>query len=336
MAFDINGFIQAYYIQPILNHEGYNPVNTLTYALIALAAAFIIWGQFKKHKITVDREFFISTLPFILLGPTMRVVTDSIDTGVMQAHAGVSSGIIGSFYSFILSTHLYDYGFLTSSPGIYFVTAAILFASLFAQKFAERKFPSKSANLMRNVGIFLFLLHFLILLPMVSYPLYGLLIIALAGIIGFIARRFFSSALFARLSGSGLTQSHDGAINGGVGASNVAPDQAGSLAWLVVFAHSLDGAATFVTIDIFNRLEPACTLLGKCYGEQHVVSSFLGTFADTYLVFFAVKVIFSALVAFLVEKESQDRQEKTFIFLLLVVFGLAPGLRDLLRLATGA
>jgi len=301
MAFDLSSFVSQYYIQPIMSHEGYNPVNTVTYAAIALVAAYFVWGYFKSRNIKIDREFFISVLPFVLFGSTMRVLTDSIDTGVMQQH---TSGALGGIYSFVLSTHVYDYGFLTSSPGIYVVTSALLFLFLYLQtRFSQSAW---SKNLVRNAGCVLWVFHLLLLLPMVAYPLYPAIILALAGIV-WLGARYASQKL-----------------------------KLDPLASLVVFAHALDGAATFVTIDLFNRLEPACTVLGKCYFEQHVLSRFIGAFADTFFVFFAAKVVFASVVAYVIDREAQNEQEKIFVFLLVVIFGLAPGLRDLLRVATGA
>jgi len=297
MLEQISDFIQKYYIAPIIDHTGYNAVNTATYAVIALIAAYVIWTQFKKHKIKFDRGFFLAALPYILLGSTMRVVTDSIDTGVMQSHL---PGAFGWLYSFVIGLGIYNYGFVTSSPGIYIVTAGLLFLFLGLQV----KF--KKENLMRDAGLVLWLAHLLVLLPMFHYLQYFALILLVAGGLAYAAMRAFASM-----------KMHP-------------------LAWVVVAAHSLDGTATFVIMDIFNRLEPACTQFGRCYFEQHVLSNFLGSIADTFLVYLGVKVAFSALAAYLVCREAEGENELVFILLLLSIFGLAPGLRNLLRITLGA
>ena len=58
----------------------------------------------------------------MLLGSTVRVVTDAIDAGRFLP--------ITPIHDLILKSHIYDYGFLTVSPGIYLVVAAILLVSL--------------------------------------------------------------------------------------------------------------------------------------------------------------------------------------------------------------
>src|SRR3989338_8041275 len=98
-------FLYTNYIAPILDKTGYNPINTLTYALIALISLYIIRALFKKYNITVDRNFVYSVVPFVLFGSTLRVVTDSIDAGTFKA--------ITPIHKLILDSHIYDYGYLT-------------------------------------------------------------------------------------------------------------------------------------------------------------------------------------------------------------------------------
>ncbi|HQT45228.1 MAG TPA: DUF63 family protein, partial [Candidatus Micrarchaeota archaeon] len=235
--------------------------------------------------------------PYILLGSTMRVVTDSIDTGIMQAHM---TGIFGPIYSFVVNLGIYNYGFVTSSPGIYIVISCLLFLFLGLQVKYKKK------NLMRDAGLALWLVHFIILLPMFHYIQYFALIVIIAGALGLIFRQVFAGMKLH------------------------------PLAWIVVLAHSLEGTATFVIMDIFNKIEPACTQAGRCYFEQHVLSNFLGSIADTFLVYLGVKVAFSAIAAYLVCREAEGENELVFILLLLSIFGLAPGIRNLLRITLGA
>jgi len=299
-------FFGDYFVRPIWEHTGYNMVNTLAYALVALAAAYIIYKAFQKYKISIDREFLLGILPFVLLGSTMRVVTDSIDTRLMQAYVASNAGsFISGIYSAILASHLLDYSYLTVTPGIYVVTAALFLAVLaICNAFSKRE-------LAKYVGFALWLPFLLLLAPMMAHFVYPLIAIVVA-----VAAYLGAKALFLKL---GVKE---------------------ELAPLVVFAHALDGAATFVTIDLFNKLEPACTQLGKCYGEQHVLSAGLGNVLGFtgygFLLFLAVKIGFSALAAYIVAKDNAPEKEKNYIFLLLMIFGLAPGIRDCLRVLTGA
>ncbi len=56
---------------------GYNIFNTSLYALLfAVGAAYIGYPLLKKLDIRLDREFFISVTPYILLGSSIRVLED--------------------------------------------------------------------------------------------------------------------------------------------------------------------------------------------------------------------------------------------------------------------
>lgn len=82
MNFDIGQFIDKYYIHPIVSSgEGYNPVNTITYAIILGISLFVILKVMHILKIKLDERFVVSTAPFILLGASLRVIQD---VGLLQ------------------------------------------------------------------------------------------------------------------------------------------------------------------------------------------------------------------------------------------------------------
>ncbi len=280
---DIVQFINQYYIEPIINHEGYNIVNTITYALIAILVVYFIYRIFKQKKIVIDKQFIINTVPFVLFGSTVRVITDSIDTNVMKQ--------ITLIHSFILNSHIYDYGFLTSSPGIYIITATLFLISLaIAHKM-------KNMKIVGYIGVALWLPHFIVLLFMMSYLQFALPILILTAIPFYIAFKYFKNDILA----------------------------------YVVGAHALDGAATFFIIDYFGKFTE------KNYFEQHVVPSFIGELFGTFFPFYLLKIAIAFGAAYFIAKEKEaSEQEKYFIALLLIIIGLAPGLRDILRMIVGA
>ena len=110
----------------------------------------------------------------------------------------------------------------------------------------------------------------------------------------------------------------------------------------MVGAQALDGAATFVIIDFGKVL-----LKGAEYGEQHVASGLLGEIFGTYATFYLVKVAISMGAAYLLTKEEKEKgaaasgkgsgeDELLFVAMIIMIMGLAPGLRDVLRAAVGA
>lgn len=295
-------FIQQYFTNPIWDRTGYNEVNTVVYAAIALAAAYGMYRILKKEKIRIDKTFIISVIPFILLGSTIRSIVDAVDRGAMAANGDALFGLLGA----VQGSHVYDYGYLTVTPGIYVVIGLLTFLSILL---ANRL---KKPMLAPVFGAVLWLFHFLILLPMFKYWTYGALVLVLAGI-GGAGGYFYFKRLGIRTFSS-----------------------------LAVFSHALDGAATYVTIDVWNRLEPACSKLGQCYGEQHVVSRGIGEFGNAlfapiggFFLFYLIKVVFSIVATQVVENDAKG-EERDFILLLLIIFGLAPGIRDLLTLLMGA
>jgi uncharacterized membrane protein len=120
-------FLYEYFVLPIKENQGYNPVNTLVYAIIlGLMVLFLYW-ILKKMKIRVDERFFKALMPYILLGPLMRSMTDV--------------GILPRTY-------------LTVSPGGYFVIAAFAGFTLYA--IWRHTGPSEEFyGIYRDVGIIL-------------------------------------------------------------------------------------------------------------------------------------------------------------------------------------
>lgn len=285
----INETIYEYFVKPIIMHEGYNLVNTIIYAIIAIASTYAIYRLFRKINVEFDKAFIVRVLPYVLLGSTVRVVTDSIDTGVMQNY----HGIFRQVYDIIINSHIYDYGFATASPGIYIVIGLFTVVTLYYS------YKIKKENLGPMIAFGLFAVHALLLVPMFANVQYALLILAMATLITY---------LYYSIKKNSNVPMH----------------------WLILFSQSLDGSATFVTLDIFNRFA------GGTYTEQHVLAnSIAGLFNGSMIGFLLVKILLSLCVIYLLEK-SDNAHEKNLIALLVIIFGMAPGVRDLLRLAVGA
>ncbi len=90
-----------------------------------------------------------------------------------------------------------------------------------------------------------------------------------------------------------------------------------------VFSQALDGSATFVGVQFLG------------YSEQHIVgNAIFGLFGGPWA-FLLVKIIFAFGVVELLRREKANEEEKNFILLLITILGLAPGLRDALRILAG-
>jgi uncharacterized membrane protein len=73
----ISEFITTYYIDPIRYGQPYTIVDTLTYAVILIAAVFLIYRWFNRTGFPVDGKFVLATVPFVIFGGLLRVVEDT-------------------------------------------------------------------------------------------------------------------------------------------------------------------------------------------------------------------------------------------------------------------
>lgn len=275
------GIFEEFFVAPIIEKSGYNIINTVVYAAIALGAVGLLFYAFRKSGVKMNGGFFWGVLSFVLFGSSMRVVTDSIDTGVFSG--------VTPLHSFVLETGIYEYGFVTVSPGIYVIVAAILLVSIGVLNYFKRM------ELLPYIGLGLFAFHFLLLLPFMQYAVYAIPVLLLAGIPTYLIYRKY-----------------------------------GKMAAAVVGGHALDGAATFVILDWFSGVG------GRSYFEQHVLPRAVGDLFDTYFTFFLLKVVISAAAVYLVSKEKMKDDERVFFLLVVAIVGLAPGIRDVLRMVCGA
>ncbi|MGB9939736.1 DUF63 family protein [Methanosarcina sp.] len=98
----ISQFINTYYLDPIRGDEGYNAVNTFTWAMVLGICIFGIFRLLEKLEVKLTPRFIASVLPFVLAGSSLRVLEDS------------PAGIFHPPFSYLLIT-----------PNIYFLVFAI-------------------------------------------------------------------------------------------------------------------------------------------------------------------------------------------------------------------
>jgi uncharacterized membrane protein len=125
------GYIDQYFLQPIAVEQGYNFVNTMVYALLALVGLYVIFKSMKYLKLRIDFRILMATAPFVLFGATLRAL---VDTGVMARN------------------------FWTVSPGIYlFVTFGFVLSLLVGQFLEKKKLLSQWQFFSGTVGLGMFL-----------------------------------------------------------------------------------------------------------------------------------------------------------------------------------
>jgi uncharacterized membrane protein len=70
-------YIYKYYINGIINDTSYNPVDTLTYAILLGISLFGVLKLLEKLDVEIDTRFMIAVTPYILAGSSLRVLKDS-------------------------------------------------------------------------------------------------------------------------------------------------------------------------------------------------------------------------------------------------------------------
>ncbi len=121
----------------ITAHTGYNPYNTVAWALIAITAILLIRREFDRRDIQLTTQTAINSIPFIILGGVLRFLEDA------------------AVLPFVLRP-------LAITPIIYLVIAGLFLASLpLASKLASRSSCTRD-DLLKNLG-YVYLAPFLAL-----------------------------------------------------------------------------------------------------------------------------------------------------------------------------
>ncbi len=315
-VFCMADFFQTYFMDYAC--RGYNIYNTAVYGILFAIAVFGAYKILKRLKLDIDRRFLIGIFPFIVLGPVLRVLEDSMElSGSMQP--------------------------MLCSPLIYFVVfavalGALLFAigveNIFSKKkqpagivlAKNSKKPASSSDLSLGVGgrgkgwweywkmwfaigliLDIFFIACLLQVGIKNYLGIGLVLgIAAVWWVAIFAFYKIKKHMHAKLHGA-----HAG--------------------WLTRFnafllgIHMFDATTTFVALQYFP------------YYEQHVLSnaaiSIVGPAGQ-----FLIKLPIVLIVLYLLERElpkKEDENMKNFIKIAILILGLGPGLRNFLRLGLG-
>ncbi len=132
----IADFIRQYYIDPIVLNQGYNFVNTLTYALLVVIATWFTFKFLEKMKVEINRNFVVSIMILVVLGTMVRLLEE----------AGIST-------SYFLVT-----------PMIWIETFAFVFGLFLASKFVEKRFKIPYYKTLSAVGLALILIPLTLIL----------------------------------------------------------------------------------------------------------------------------------------------------------------------------
>jgi uncharacterized membrane protein len=261
---DIWELLRKYYIDSIVYKEGYNPVNTLTWALILILAVILIYKTLKNY-ISFDEKFVAGNIPFIVLGSSARVAEDA---GFLQP----------------------PISYLFMTPLIYFLIFLVAFPSLLISiKLKKEKYW----------------IHHGIMGIAFSTSILALLFLNLEVINWWVLPASLSFASLLCLAYHFIT-------------ARFAKQMNNLLSLAVFFSHMVDGSATFIGIRYLG------------YWELHVLPRYLISLFGAWIMIPAKIVVFGAILYIL--DTMGEKGLRDFIKFVLIVLGLAPGLRDALRM----
>lgn len=135
-------FINTYYLDPIRTDEGYNPVNTFTWAVVLGICIFGVFKLLEKLKVKITPSFIASVVPFVLAGSALRVFEDS------------PAGIIHPPLSYLFIT-----------PNIYFLVFAVTIGCLWLSVRLQKAGLVKDFHLLfAGLGLLWFVINLAVLL----------------------------------------------------------------------------------------------------------------------------------------------------------------------------
>ena len=315
-------FIEQYFIRPILINGFFNPVNTLMYALILIIAAVLVYTKIlQPAKIRIGRAFVISLLPFIFFASTTRVLRDFTYSLAKQSSA--ESATLGIFRSDILyqislihsetldylSTKISFPAFnsfyswvitLFPTPGSYIITFSFALLSLILSLLIQRYAKIPYWKTMVLIGISLCALNLYLLPPLNFAPFFIVM-----GVTTLWSALFF---MFTKLSG----------VTNYKVLKDVFTLENSSL----LSVHMLDAGATWCALSFYGYL------------EQHPLPRMFTTLF-TPAGMFLLKLLFLIPALYVINRHTEKGDFKNFLLFLILILGLAPGLRDMIRMMAG-
>jgi uncharacterized membrane protein len=276
LAVDLGNFINEYYLNPIIYDTGYNPVNTITWAIILGLSLFSVVKLLNKLKVTVDEVFIFAVSPYIFVGGSLRVVEDA--------------GIVAAPFKFLLITPLI-YFF------IFFVCVVALMLSVGLQRAVRINYYWPFAI----IGVAWSILNVWLL---------------------YTGAESFNAGIFALILSVGVALSFS----------------VYAVARLLNFTLLKDRVNAFVLDG--QLLDATATSFGLTflpYAEKHVLPNFLIEATGTAFVMYPLKLVVTIPVLFIIDQylKNESKNLMGLVKLAILTVGLAPAIRDTLRMTLG-
>jgi uncharacterized membrane protein len=273
----IKEFIYTYYIHPITYDTGYNPVNTITWALMLGLIIFVLLKILKKLGILIDKRFIAAVSPYIFVAASLRVMEDA--------------NLFSPPIKYMLIT-----------PLIYFLIFFCCLAILVILRVLSG--PNRINDyvvVFGLIGVLWFIADLTILLRNEAI-INRWVLFAVIGISGMIMLVIY--VIGAKLHAKFLTEP-----------LNVS----------VLTAHLFDASSSYIGIDFLG------------YQGKHVIEGMIVQYTGSAAGMFPLKLGILIPVLYLLDIGFDEREKelKNLVLLALITIGLAPAVRNTLRMILG-
>ncbi len=314
--------IEEYFINPILINGFFNPVNTLIYSAILIFAAVLVYLKIlKPMRIGINRNFMFALLPFIFFASTTRVLRDLAYSLAEQSAIGSNTlelfrndiiyqfGLIQSESFSYLSTKLSLPNFnafysliitFFPTPGSYILTFLFALASLLISLLIQKYTKKPYWKIMVFIGLSACILNLYLLPPMDFIPFSIVMSVTILFAVLFFLLTRFSRILNYKPLKETFTRENSSLLS----------------------VHMLDASATWAALSFYGYL------------EQHPLPR-LVTDLFTPAGMFLLKLVVLIPVLYMINKHAEKGDFKNFLLIMILILGLAPGLRDMIRLMAG-
>jgi uncharacterized membrane protein len=342
--------------------QGYTLLSEITYGVILIFAMYGIYGILRRWDIAVNLKFVLSVLPYFFLGGTLRVMEDAELLQEPYVYLFISPLIYFVIGAIILPVLLYLVFLerkeswslskkLSCSLLSWFVfnIVYILMYFLYPDSFNYLVHPAMPL-LLSGIILAFFVMHsrnterFDPLLALFSFGLFllafSLFVLMLWPSIeswrdAYLLAQGRSSVTLAPLAGPAIISLSAGFTFGVYIVSRLLSGKYKTLEiftkpinLLIIFGQMMDACATFVGVDFYS------------YSEKHPIPRFFFESFGTSIVFLPIKMALACAIIYLIDISFSEELDKYpilrgLIKIMIIVLGLAPGTRDMLRTAMG-
>lgn len=130
----VSGFVDTYFIQPMVNNSGYNIVNTSVYAIILVGFVYLLFRLLDKLKFEFDRRLLFTLLVYSFFAAIFHTLSDSgaLPRNFWTVSPGIWLSIGIPIISIILLSKVFEkrvkirYDKLATTIGAVFIALAFL------------------------------------------------------------------------------------------------------------------------------------------------------------------------------------------------------------------